>query len=215
MSIKGAVFDMDGLMFDTENLTYKLQREILLKDGIKFTLEDYKKTIGKRSADLPSFFKDLFGGSFNFEQFHNDCRSSFIQYTEKNGVPIKDGLFEALEYLKANKIKTALATSTTRKSAERILKIADARSYFDVLVCAEDVENGKPDPEPFLKAAEKLKLKPSECIALEDSFNGIKSAYSAGMITVMIPDLIEPTDDIKDKCDYIINSLKLVRSIVK
>ena len=87
------------------------------------------------------------------------------------------------------------------------MKIAGVFDYFDELVCAEDVKNGKPDPEPFLKAAEKLSLEPSECMALEDSVNGIKSAYLAGMKTVMVPDLIEPDDEIKAMCDLILGSL--------
>ena len=207
MSIKGAVFDMDGLMFDTENLTYKLQRDILAEAGLEFSLDDYKKTIGKRLADLPVLFYDLFGESYDFDRFRLECRNAYIKYTEEYGVPVKDGLFELLDKLKEKDIKIALATSTTRRSAERTLKIAGVFDYFDELVCAEDVKNGKPDPEPFLKAAEKLSLEPSECMALEDSVNGIKSAYLAGMKTVMVPDLIEPDDEIKAMCDLILGSL--------
>lgn len=211
MKIKGAVFDMDGLMFDTENLTYKLQREILEKDGRVFTVEDYKNTIGKRTADLPVFFNKLYGDKFDYDKFRQSCRVSFTDYTDKHGVPVKDGLFELLDECKAKGIRIALSTSTTRKSAERTLKIAEVYDYFDELVCADDVEKGKPDPEPFLKAAEKLGLKPSECMALEDSFNGIKSAYFAGMKTVMIPDMIEPTDEIRCMCDCVLSSLGEVK----
>ncbi len=207
MSIKGAVFDMDGLMFDTENLTFKLQRDILAEAGLEFSLDDYKKTIGKRLADLPVLFYELFGESYDFDRFRLECRNAYIKYTEEYGIPVKDGLFELLDELKEKDIKIALATSTTRGSAERTLKIAGVFDYFDELVCAEDVKNGKPDPEPFLKAAEKLSLEPSECIALEDSFNGIKSAYLAGMKTVMVPDLIEPDDEIKAMCDLVLGSL--------
>ncbi|MCH5303901.1 MAG: HAD family phosphatase [Ruminococcus sp.] len=206
--IRGAVFDMDGLMFDTENLTYKLQKEIMEKDfGVDFSLEQYKQTIGKRFVELPPFFKKLYGDDFDFNRFHESCRNAFISYTDEFGVPIKDGLFELLDDLKAKKIKIALATSTSRKSALRALKIAKVLDYFDEIVCADDVENGKPDPEPFLKAAEKLGVKPSECIALEDSFNGIKSAYNAGLNPIMVPDLIEPTDEIRQMCTSVLNSL--------
>lgn len=214
MKIKGAVLDMDGLMFDTEILTYKLQKEILKNDGFKFSLEDYKQTVGKRLADLPPLFHRFFGESFDLDLFREKCREAYIKYTDENGVPVKDGLLDLLEKLKANKIKIALATSTTSKSAKRTLKIAGVLDYFDEFVCAEDVENGKPHPEPFLKAAEKLSLKPSECLALEDSFNGIKSARSAGMITVMVPDLIEPTEEIKNKCDYIFKTLNEVVELI-
>ena len=125
-------------------------------------------------------------------------------------MPIKKGLFELLDYLKENKIKIALATSTSESSAKRTLRISETLKYFDALVCADDVSHGKPYPDPFLKAAEKLGLKPEECLALEDSINGIKSAYAAGMITVMIPDLIEPTNEIKPMCHKILPSLSEV-----
>ncbi len=214
MKIKGAVFDMDGLMFDTENLTYQLQKQILKNDGFDFSLEDYKQSVGKRLADLLPFFQKLFGEDFDAEGFRQKCREAYIKYTDEYGVPLKPGLNEILKKLKSEKIKIALATSTTSRSAKRTLKIAGVLDYFDEFVCAEDVENGKPDPEPFLKAAWKLSLNPNECLALEDSSNGIKSAHSAGMITVMIPDLIEPTEDIKNKCDYIFNNLNDVLTIV-
>ena len=215
MKIKGAVLDMDGLMFDTENLTYKLQKEILKNDGIDFPLVVYKQTVGKRLADLLPLFHKFLGEDFDLDEFRIKCRKAYIKYTDENGVPVKDGLFDLLDRLKSKKIKIALATSTTTNSAKRTLKIAGVLDYFDEFVCAEDVKNGKPHPEPFLKAAEKLLLNPGECLALEDSFNGIKSARSAGMITVMVPDLIEPTEEIKADCDYIFKNLNDVTGIIK
>ncbi|MEE3332912.1 MAG: HAD family phosphatase [Ruminococcus sp.] len=214
MKIKGVVLDMDGLMFDTENLTYKLQHEIFEKNfGINYTLDQYKMTIGKRTEDLLSFFTSLCGEDFDYEAFRIMCRKAYTDYTDKYGVPIKDGLFELLDYLKEHKIKTALSTSTTKKSAERTLRISGALHYFDALICAEDVEHGKPHPEPFEKAAKALSLKPSECVALEDSLNGIKSAYAAGLIPIMVPDLIEPTEEIRPMCRFILTDLAQVINI--
>ena len=214
MKIKGAVFDMDGLMFDTENLTYQLQKQILNNDGFDFSIEHYKQTVGKRLADLLPLFQKFFGEDFDAEGFRQKCREAYIKYTDENGVPVKPGLNEILEKLKAEKIKIALATSTTSRSAKRTLKTAGVLDYFDEIVCAEDVEYGKPDPEPFLKAAEKLSLNPGKCLALEDSYNGIISAHSAGMITVMVPDLIEPTEEITALCDYIFKDLNEVAKII-
>ncbi len=213
--IKGVVFDMDGLMFDTENLTYKLQHEILIRDfGIEYTLGEYKQTIGLRTEDLKSFFKNLCGEDFDIDAFRQSCREAYTAYTDKNGVPVKDGLFELLDFLKEKEIKISLSTSTTKASAQRTLKISGTLGYFDTLICADDVENGKPHPEPFAKAAASLGLKPGECMALEDSANGIKSAYAAGLIPVMVPDLIEPTDEIKQMCFKIENSLKDVINLI-
>ena len=161
MNIYGVVFDMDGLMFDTENLTYKLQKQLFEKQGIApdYNLDWYKQTVGKRSEDIEGIFKSLCGDDFDFKAFRAKCREVYREYTDKNGVPIKDGLFELLDFLKEKGIKTALATSTTEPSAERTLRISGTLPYFDALVCADDVERGKPYPDPFIKAAEKLGLK--------------------------------------------------------
>ena len=208
MNVKGVVFDMDGLMFDTENLTYKLQCGVLDAMGLSgLSLDEYKLTVGKRTADLESFFRDRFGDGFDCAAFRVKCREAYIGYTDKHGVPIKDGLFGLLRHLKALGIKTAVCTSTTFRSAERTLRIAGALPYFDELVCAEDVKNGKPHPEPFRKSAEKLGLEPAECVALEDSINGIKSAFAAGMTTFMVPDFLQPTEEIRPMISYLCKDL--------
>lgn len=212
--IRGAVFDMDGLMFDTENLTYKLQRGILSGYGVDYTLPQYKQTIGKRTADLEGFFKNLCGADFSYGVFRGQCREAFVEYTDKHGVPIKPGLFELLDFFKGNGVKIALSTSTTRGSAERLLRISNTLPYFDELVCADDVSRGKPHPEPFLKAAEKLALPAKDCLALEDSLNGICSAYAAGLVPVMVPDLIPPSEEIRGMCFKICDNLSEVVEIL-
>lgn len=205
---------MDGLMFDTETLTYELQKPILKEWGVDYTLDWYKQTIGKRSEDIVQMFKELCGDEFDFAAFRVQCRKAYQKYTDELGVPIKDGLFELLDFLKSKGIMTALCTSTTESSATRTLRISGTLPYFDELVCAEDVERGKPYPDPFIKAAEKLGMNPGECMALEDSINGIKSAYTAGMVTVMIPDLIEPTDEIRPMCREILPTLNEVIGLI-
>lgn len=205
---------MDGLMFDTENLTYELQKPILNKRGIEYTLDWYKQTVGKRSEDIVMMFRALCGDSFDYEEFRVQCREAYREYTDRHGVPIKEGLFELLDFLKAHKIKIALCTSTTEPSAHRTLRISGTLPYFDALVCANDVERGKPHPDPFIKAAKKLGLNTEDCLALEDSINGIKSAHSASMCAVMIPDLIEPTDEIKPMCYKILPTLNEVKELI-
>lgn len=215
MKIRGVVFDMDGLMFDTENLTYKLQHELLRKKGVEYPFELYKTTVGKRSEDIEEFFCKLCGEGFVYADFRVESRTAYENYTDKFGVPIKDGLFELLVFLKEKGIKTAVATSTTRPSAQRTLRISGALPYFDELVCADDVTRGKPHPDPFLKAAEKLGLEPEECLALEDSLNGIKSAHAAKMTAVMVPDIVEPTDEIRPLCFRILPSLNEVSALIE
>ena len=208
--IKGVVFDMDGLIFETERLTYEIINQAMSEKGYDYSLDFYKETVGKRSVDVVEMYKEKYGEAFDYQAMKVRNMELFWDYTAKNGVPAKKGLFQLLDYLKENGIKIALATSTTRKSATEILKRGKVKDYFDALVCADDVSTGKPDPEPFLKATEKLGLHPEECMGLEDSFNGIISCHSAGLVTVMVPDLILPNDEIKQRCYKVLNNLEEV-----
>lgn len=195
--IKGAVFDMDGLMFDTERLVYNVWQKTMDENGYNYNFDIYKKTVGKRTADVKIFYKDLYGECFDYQDMREKANVYFFEYIDNEGVPIKKGLINILTYLKSKGIKISLATSTSSKTAMDLLKRANLTEYFDKFVCGNMVINGKPHPETFLKAAEELCLKPEECIAFEDSINGIKSAYNANMKPIMIPDLLEPTDEIK------------------
>ena len=122
-------------------------------------------------------------------------------------MPVKKGLYEIFDYLKSVGCKISLATSTSSQTALKIMKKINLYDKFDAFVCGDDVKNGKPDPEVFLIAVKKLGLEPVDCVAFEDSINGIKSAHSAGMTTVMVPDLSEPTDEIKPMIDFLCTDL--------
>lgn len=195
--IKGAVFDMDGLMFDTEKLVYQVWQRVMDSNGYDYDFEIYKKTVGRRTAETRKFYEELYGGEFDYQRLRNEANVFFRDDIETNGVPLKKGLVNILEYLKAHNIKIALATSTSSATAMGLLEKANVKQYFDRFVCGNMVKNGKPHPEVFLTAAKELCLKPESCIALEDSINGIKSAYNAGMKPLMVPDLLEPTEEIK------------------
>lgn len=213
MNVKGVIFDMDGLMFDTEILTYKIWREVL-GNHPDYTLDFYKQTVGKRSVEVVKMYQQKLGADFDYQSTKVVAMEKFWDYTKTYGVSIKAGLFELLEHLKSHKIKIALATSTTTKSATEILARAGVLEYFDTLVCGDMVSEGKPHPEVYATAVEKLGLTPTECLALEDSFNGIISSTSAGIPTVMVPDLIEPTDDITAKCYKVVKTLNEVIKMV-
>lgn len=212
--IKGAVFDMDGLMFDTENLTYKIWNEILTEKGYPYTFDIYRQTIGVRSAEVKAFYENLYGSDFDYDKIKVEAMERFWEYTEKQGVPIKTGLFEILDYLKSKDIKITLATSTTTKSATEILTRAKVIDYFDRLICGDMVAKSKPDPEIFVTAVKELGENPKDCIALEDSINGIKSAYGAGLKPIMVPDLIEPTEEIRPMLFALCKDLTEVKNLM-
>ena len=205
--IKGAVFDMDGLMFDSEKLTFDAWYKVLNDNGFCYTFDIYKQTVGKRTVETKAYYESLYGDSFDYSSMRQKANDVFWDYIEKNGMPIKKGLFELLDYLKANNIKISLATSTSEESAMRMIKKAGVEEYFDAFVCGNMVKNGKPHPEVFLTAAEKLSLPPQSCIALEDSINGIKSAYAAKMKTVMVPDYLQPTEDVLPMISFLCSDL--------
>lgn len=116
-------------------------------------------------------------------------------YIEKHGIPLKTGLFELLNYLKSNHYKITVATSTESEKARYYFENAGIANYFDGIVCGDMINRGKPEPDIYLKASEILGFSPNECLALEDSPSGVLSAYRAGMMPVMIPDLIQPDEE--------------------
>lgn len=194
--IKGAVFDMDGLMFDTERLVYETWQKMMDELGFEYSLDVFKNTIGLRTDEAESYYNSVYGERFEYKPLRQKCRNTFLERVGKEGVPIKKGLIDLLDFLKAKNIKIAVATSTSAQTALKTIKMAGVYDYFDAFVCGDEVKNGKPNPEIFLKAAETLLLLPNECVAFEDSINGIKSAYSADMTTVMVPDYLQPTEEI-------------------
>ncbi len=205
--IKGAVFDMDGLMFDSERLVYETWQMMMDELGFEYNLEIFKNTIGLRTDMAESYYNSLYGERFCYQPLKQRSREIFLKRVSEEGVPIKKGLVELLEFLKSNNLKIAVATSTSAQTAHKIIRMAGVYDYFDAFVCGDDVRNGKPHPEVFLTAAERLSLPPTECVAFEDSINGIKSAHSAEMTTVMVPDYLQPTEEIIPMIDCLCDDL--------
>ena len=135
----------------------------------------------------------------------SDIPGSHARPASREGLPEKPGVHEILEYLKENRIPTALASSTRRTAVMEHLDRAGITSYFQKIICGDMVEHGKPAPDIYLKACEELGAAPGQALAVEDSFNGIRSAYAAGLYTVMVPDQLPPTEEIlalvDKKCD--------------
>lgn len=213
--IKGAVFDMDGLMFDSERLVYEIWQITMDSLGYHYNIDIYKNTIGWRADQTKQYYTSLYGDSFDYNPIREKCRKTFLERVTSEGVPIKKGLFELLDFLKSKNIKTAVATSTSKLTATKVLSLANVYDYFDELIFGDDVKISKPDPEIYLTASKRLNLPPKNCIALEDSFNGIKSAHSAGMTTIMVPDYLNPTDEIKPLINYLCNDLSEVIEILQ
>ncbi len=207
--IKGAIFDMDGLMLDTEKILVRFWKEASLEYGYNMTDENvYEIRSLSRKYSVP-LLKGIFGNDFPFNEIRNRRIQLMNNYIDKYGFETKKGLFEILKYLKNNNYSIAVATATERERAETYLKKINAYDYFDAIICGDMVQNGKPAPDIYITASKKLGLLPMECVAFEDSPNGIKSAHSAGCQVIMIPDLTQPDDIINPLLSGVYESLDM------
>jgi beta-phosphoglucomutase-like phosphatase (HAD superfamily) len=207
------IFDMDGLLFDTEALWQEALLAAAAEAGHNIPDEVFSRSIGVRRSQCGSLFKAHFGEDFAFDDFHADWRRHFWLVAE--GRPaLKPGVAELLAFLDQVRLPRAIATSSSGATVERHLTAHGLTGRFDALVCRGDYEAGKPAPDPFLKAAERLGVDPRSCLALEDSHIGVRSASAAGMMTVMVPDLMEPTEDVRALCVVVARDLHEVRELV-
>jgi len=197
MSIKGVIFDMDGLMIDTERLLIKYWCQACIEFGYDATPEMIYPMRSLCSKYSIPKFKETFGQDFDVSKVRARRMELMNEYISKYGIEKKKGLDELLDFLKSNNIKRAVATATDYPRTEMYLKSIGVFDKFDNIVCATMVKVGKPEPYVYLQACEEIGLSPSECIALEDSPNGILSAHRAGLKPIMIPDLTQPDDDTK------------------
>jgi HAD superfamily hydrolase (TIGR01509 family) len=195
--IKGIVFDMDGLMFDTERLVVKAWNDAGKQFGYQITEDIVVKTLGLNVENTKQVFLQHFGDDFDFSAIRERRVTYVTEYIENNGMPVKPGLYELLDYLTSRNYQITVATSTERKKAHYYFEKAGIDRYFNEIVCGDMVKRGKPEPDIYLKACEVIGVDPSECFALEDAPLGILSAHRAGLKAVMIPDLVKPDEQTK------------------
>lgn len=180
---------MEGLMFDTETLTIKMWIKAGNYFGIDIKSEIVVESIGLDIIAAEKVFKKHLGKDFPYY----DVRKLRLNYTKdylaENSVPVKIGLYELLEFLDEKGVLKAVATSTERERTEQLLLSAGVENKFDVIICGDEVLKGKPEPDIFLEAAQKLKCAPKDCIVLEDSLNGIIAASKANMLPIYVHDL--------------------------
>ena len=190
--IRGVLFDMDGVVLDTEKLYTRFWQEAAQFYGYPMTRE---QALGMRSLNRGAGMAKMqtyFGPDVDYEKIRNKRMELMDAFVERQGVEVKPGIYELLAFLKSNGILCAIATSSPLERTKRYLSSVCLEEYFDELVSGYMVEKGKPEPDIYLYAASKLGLSPEECLVLEDSPTGILAAYGAGCIPVMIPDQDEP-----------------------
>jgi len=189
------IFDMDGLMLDTERLTIPLWDEAGIKFGYRIPYDTVLKMVGISSQNARAVMFKEFGDDLPYEQIRDEFRLLCKREYEK-GIPHKKGLVFLLDRLTAAKIPFGVATSTRRETAMEVLEKAGVLDRFTCITGGDEVANGKPAPDIFLLAAKKLKAHPSVCVGFEDSSAGLRGLHSAGIRSVFIKDLIEPPAEV-------------------
>lgn len=196
---KAVIFDMDGVLFDTENVYLDVWSKVFEKYGYTMTKEIYSSVLGTGRENVKKTFLNYFGNDLPIDAMYKEKDENLAIVIDK-GVSLKKGANELLIYLKENKYKIALATSATRNRALQQLGQADIEKYFDAIVTKDDIKETKPNPEIFLKAAKKLFMSPNDCIVIEDSSAGIKAAFNAEITSIHVVDLKEADDEIIELC---------------
>ena len=207
------VFDMDGLLFNTEELYRDAAIATAENAGHDLPLPFYLSTLGLTTDTARIRFKEHLGEDFPFDAFWTDTKTAFEELVASR-LELKAGVPELLDELDRMKLGIAIATSSSAREVRRNLEAHDMTDRFHGVVAKGDYEHGKPNPAPFLTAAQRLGVSPETCLALEDSHNGVRAASSAGMMTVMVPDLLEATDEMHSLCVCIASDLVEVRNLI-
>ena len=212
---QAVVFDMDGVIFDSERAIQECWDMIGEKYDIPDARETCLMTLGVNMTEVVRIFKARYGQKFPFEKYSEEVNRLYWEKFDDGRLPMKPGVVELLEYLKQSGKKIALASSTYREKVMREIQAAGLQLYFDELICGDMVERSKPDPDIYLKACAALSVNPSEAYAIEDSYNGIRSASRAGLHPIMVPDIKGPTEEMKTLTEVILPSLHDVLEYLK
>jgi HAD superfamily hydrolase (TIGR01509 family) len=212
-TVKAVVFDMDGLLFDTESLYREAMQATALRFGVEMSDATFLRMIGLPAEASRLLLIDHYGSDFDVERFWIESATIFRALGERRRY-LKPGVVELLDRIDALKLTRAIATSSGHGSVERNLTRHGLTARFHAIVAHGDYARGKPNPDPYMVAAERLGVAPEHCLALEDSHNGVRSAAAAGMMTVMVPDLLPPDDDIRKLCVRVVRDLHEVRALV-
>ncbi|MDT2759612.1 HAD family hydrolase [Enterococcus xiangfangensis] len=207
--VKGIIFDMDGLLFDTESIYYEANQIVADKYDLPFTKEIYTQFIGVSDEEVWAELHKMYADheKETVQQFIDESWGMAHDRFKTGKVDLKPGVYELLAYLEEKNIPRVLASSNVRPIIEILLEHAGIRDKFSAIISAEDVKFAKPDPEIFVIAADRLGITGTDGLVLEDSKNGILAAEGAGVPVVMIPDILPPTAELEEKTEAVLVSL--------
>jgi HAD superfamily hydrolase (TIGR01509 family) len=208
----GVVFDMDGLLLDSERPIRDAWVHVAAQFDVELTADVYLQWVGRREADVRKEFGDYFGPRLPFAEACERVRTRVSEHYAEEGYQVKAGAHELLNFLNQRGIPCAVASSTRHTEVHRRLKNAELREFFVSISGGDEVANGKPHPDLFLLAAKRLGIAPQSCLVFEDSEYGAQGALAAGMSVVIVPDLKTPNPAIADQCIAVLESLAHAQS---
>ena len=205
--VQAVIFDMDGVIFDSERLVIECWKAIAQKHNIPDIVEICMRVQGNNREETGKRFREKYGSAFPYEAYKKEVSALFRHLYGGGRLPLKPGVVEILEELKREGVPLALASSTRTDIVKLELDEARLLQYFDAVLGGDMAPRSKPEPDIFLAAAEAVGAHPANCYVLEDSFNGIRAAYRAGMHPVMVPDMQQPTDAIRGLAEVVVENL--------
>lgn len=211
MKYKAVIFDMDGVIFDSERLVLEEWLVLAQKYGLTGMKEVYYECIGVNEVMTREIFLNHYGRDFPYEEYVREISCSFHEHYDHGRLPMKLGVVELLSYLKEEGYLIGLASSTKQSAVEREITDAGLKPYFNDLTCGDMLQKSKPEPDIFLMSCSHLKVLPEEAVTIEDSYNGIRAAHRAGTTPIMVPDMKQPDEEMKQLAHVICSDLQEVK----
>ena len=209
---KAVIFDMDGVIFDSERLVLTSWKEVGKKHGFPIEEDLFYLCVGVNAVETKQIFLRHYGQDFPYDEYKKEASAWYHERFDNGRLPMKPGIRELLTYLKEEGYKIGLASSTRRVTVTQEITDAGLLPYFDNLTCGDMLQKSKPEPDIFLMACDVLSVKPEEVVVIEDSYNGIRAAHRAGTTPVMVPDMIAPDEEMRKLSHIILENLVEVKA---
>jgi len=205
--IEFVIFDMDGLLFDTERMGFNSLKKSMEYYNYSITMNIYKRLIGAGYKEDERILKDIYGGDFDFKSVSKLSQQIFEDILKTKSIQVMPGVRELLDDLDSRNIKKCIASSSSLDKISRYLKITNLHHRFDFYLSGDEVEKGKPHPDIFIEACRRGNVKTSKALIIEDSLNGLRAAKGASIKCVIIPDLIDVNNEIKKNAFHVTGNL--------